>query len=667
MFSRDPISGKSGVHGEYIYQLAGTGVSDGLEITYSADILRRDHPDVFEMLSAIVLLLELEARDVQRTEFVIQDGKFFILGTQTAICSALANVRILSSMVSERLITRVDAILRINPAQMSRSIFLQIDPAMADFYPVYGYGHAVSAGFTSGYLSFASDKSKVTAVQQQLITVYRDFNCFDRLLNSVGIISLRGGSGAHSAMISRKIGIPAILGASRSGIRFYGFDEAIVNAAGVRMMEGDVVTIDGTSGKIYAGKVPGVPIHIDTTYCSIMQWASELKRADVFSVLTPRVGIESRFSRDADGGVYKLASYFVSNDEILDPLRFLLMSKSRVDEIKYAKVLAEALSLHILPLLMESTGKPLLIMLPSFPICTVLSMSDADFFEFSVRNCVSMEEVKSRFDTLIDYKDSKFLEASKFFSFLRDSAFNNQTDCCCELQMCSVCQSFLSNQHVIGAILEGTLEAFGLLMQNIPTADCSVRFLVSDSFRDEAIDHISATIDAISIRVPSSRIELGLQVTTPRSCLNLEKMAVRNDITFVLFNSDRLTELAYGVSKCSKIKRCNKRCSTNSLSPSNLLESSPLQVIDPVGVGSLIESAIKRIRYCNPNCRVAVEGEHCRHPDSIYYFCSIDVDIIVISDMASLDCARLTCAQFAVLERKLRDDKLNDFYSKLPV
>lgn len=636
IFSRDPIKGSSkGIYGEYIYEQAGKLISEGMELANSIQMLQFYHPDIYEILSAFVMLLEIESRDMHRTEFVVQDGKYYIIGTRIAARSPLANISMLCSMVHDKLITSSDAILRIDATKLAP--LLTANPAVTELIEKFGYGTAVSAGLVSGILSFSIDDVLLSNERQKVIKVFTDMSthsCGD-LSKYCGIISVYGGCGALVAMSAQMLCIPAIVGVRKSGIFMDEKQTLLTNSDGVRMGAGAVVTLDGSTGCIYFDEVPGIPLYSSDFNRSLRQWAAEIKKMNIFTYISPLSSHQLTLSQEVDGGICRLAD-LIRCDKVMDSMRLLLMAVSVHDKKRFSELLAEAISAQIFPLFVLMINKPLFVILPAVSIWSELQMNADQMAAFAVRNGFTQDEMKYRF-------------CSKGLFFYGDN-HKASVSCCHERHFCKACRECLSNVLVVSSFAKGASDALMLLKTRITALGNTLHIMISDCFGDDDMDKISAAIDIIALETPTLTFEVGLQISTPRSCLCIDKLAERYGISSLLFDTDRLTESAYGIWKNERIVAPETKYLSQIVSH-GLHSLDPFEVIDQVGVGSLIDSAISTFRSYSSFGTVAIEGDHCLNSQSIRYFCEENVDAIVISDISDFDLVRIVCAQHSLTRK----------------
>lgn len=411
------------------------------------------------------------------------------------------------------------------------------------------------------------------------------------------------------------------------------------------LASGACVTIDGTTGRIYVGEAPGVGVDPSQAYAVVMEWAEAAKSMNVFSTADSPVAVKHAVTRGPDGGVFKFDTAFFQLQSVLDPLRLLLMSNNTADALAHGNQLSEVVSQHLIPVFLFRRCKPLYISLPAGSVCSLLAMDSVEFFDFATRNGFSALDLKRAFNIIVTYADLSTCGGKKDYSFLSDVKDNDQQrKTCNELELCSVCRSFLSHPKVVAAFINGAVDAHQIIRPKLSDAVSTINLLVSDTFREEEIDSITNDIATADLLQTDCAFSVGLNVQTPRSCLNLGRLASRHGVGSVLFNTDRLTELSFGITahpagfmrklSCRRVTRPQKQ--------------DPFVSIDEVGVGYLIETGIKGCKGVNSACTVLVQGGHCTDPSSVHYFCSIGVDCIVVTNTFAVDGAVVACAQFEI-------------------
>lgn len=547
LFSRDPVTGKAGLHGDFIYQLAGRGVTDGTELTNSVEVLKVKHPDLFEKLQAVVLLLELEFKDMQRTEFVVQDGKYFILGTQQAARSALAGIKILVDMVKERLITPIESILRVDAKEFhTDSRLLTLDPLYHGKLSSIGYGTAVSLGFVSGAAAFSLADVYSFSGSEKIIFICEDlvFHGREELLHTDGIICLNGAMGSHGAMLARLNNIAAVVGVHLSGMKLDTGATALKCPGGQIVTRGDMLTLDGNSGRIYPGVAPSVLASTNESTITLLDWVQGMKKVDVMSEVRSIETLQAALNEKSDGiGVYMFDSLFsASPPEALDQLRLLLMSKTKSERTKHSNLLSDAVSAHMVKVQGLKSGKPLYIKLLSTSICSMLSMNGAEILEFCTRNTISFEEIKENFNhnVTIILGETTLDEDACFSFFCNDVESFSST--CCDTHICGACRFFLSSRDVVNGILNGIIDAVKMIKSKLPQLVSSVELLISDIFEEAEMDSITDSICTntslfTEMSLSSFQCNVGLHVHTPKSCFTLERLARRYDMTFAIFDT----------------------------------------------------------------------------------------------------------------------------------
>lgn len=396
VFSRDPVTGVSGIHGEYLYHAPGIDVSDGTHIVTSLDLLKRQHPSVYDKLHAFSVLLETRYRDMQSLEFTVQDGQLFILAAEPGRRSAIASIVIAVNMVQEKLLTEREALLRVSPSQLSNFHFKTSDPTETQQQVVLGFGISTVAGIVSGDVAFSSLDAKLWAEQGRKVILCRSDTLVDDLDGvrcSAGVLTMHGGYGSHAASTAMDLGIPLIVGAARSGMKIDFVNQVLICKGDVNVRKGETITLDGTTGRIFLGEIASIDAATSHEYRQLLAWADKFKRMEICALTNGINDIESALYRGADGIGQLCLDEMCRNEAITDAMRFVLMSKSGTDKIKYRMMLENLIGKEFTKVLGAVRGNHLGIRFLGPCACSLVCMDETALIKFAFRNGMSREEV----------------------------------------------------------------------------------------------------------------------------------------------------------------------------------------------------------------------------------------------------------------------------------
>lgn len=349
-FTRNPATGEKEFYGEYLNNAEGEDVVAGIRTPMKVSDLHLEQPNVYDQLSHIERLLERHYRDMQDIEFTIENGVLFILQTRRGKRTAIASVRIAVSMVQEKLITERDALMRIDPYQMDFFLHPMIDPNCAPETlgaKLVGRGLAASAGAASGKLVFSCEAAEEYKKNNINCILCRNETSADDIggLNAaIGVLTIHGGVTSHAAVVMRGMGKPAVTGASNMSIQTItaatkeGEPPSTVtvmqltgerpNSPAVILHQGDLITIDGSSGKVYLGEVPTVIAGRDANYQTLLKWADKYKRMQVLINAETMEDLQKGIAMDGEGvGLVRTEHMFFEKSR-LDLFRQMILAST---------------------------------------------------------------------------------------------------------------------------------------------------------------------------------------------------------------------------------------------------------------------------------------------------------------------------------------------------
>ncbi len=300
-FTRDPNTGERKLYGEYLMNAQGEDVVAGIRTPSKIDQLKRDMPKAYAEFQKIAQRLEKHYRDSQDLEFTIERGKLFMLQTRSAKRTARAAMKIATDMVKEKLITRDEAIQRVDPLQVEQLLVPGFDQAAVERARKEGRflakGLNASPGAATGRAVFDADRAVALKGQKQLVVLVRPETSpddFHGMIAATGILTARGGSTSHAAVVARGLGLPCVAGCAELSIDL-GKREMRVGKAVIK--EGDAISIDGTTGEVFAGELPTIPPNYEkeTELIELLSWADKRRRLGVWvNADTPGECIEAR-------------------------------------------------------------------------------------------------------------------------------------------------------------------------------------------------------------------------------------------------------------------------------------------------------------------------------------------------------------------------------------
>src|SRR6202163_4847005 len=374
-FTRNPISGKKELYGDYLANAQGEDVVAGVRDTEPIKALKRHMPKVYAEFEGYARKLEKHYRDVQDLEFTIERGKLWMLQTRSAKRTGEAAVNIAVDMVGERLITKKEAVARVEPRQLEQLLFPRVDPN-AKVTPL-AKGVPASPGAASGGAVFDAD----TAVEWGkagkaviLVRVETNPNDVHGMVEAKGILTQTGGTASHAALVARGMGRPCVVGASSIDVDVR---KRMFSAGGKTIKEGEEITIDGTSGEVYLGSVPTIEaqsLNKHRAASAILRWADEFRRLQVWANADyPRDAIKARENGAQGVGLCRTEHMFMEQDRLPIVQNMIMSPPTPAGEkflagllpIKRAAFEAFFEAMHGFPLISRLIAPPLQEFLPS--------------------------------------------------------------------------------------------------------------------------------------------------------------------------------------------------------------------------------------------------------------------------------------------------------------
>ncbi|WP_375332213.1 pyruvate, phosphate dikinase [Candidatus Tisiphia endosymbiont of Temnostethus pusillus] len=618
VFSRCPATGENKLFGEYLVNAQGEDVvsgtrtpspimSDKPDIDYSMQVVM---PQIFEQLQGICKKLELHYLDVQDIEFTVQNGVLYILQTRTAKRTALASIKIATDMVQEGLISKQQAIMRIDPESLTQLLHTAID--YSNSLNHISKGLPASPGAATGIVVFSPYDAEKMSHHHKVILVRHDTSPEDinGMYVSAGILTARGGMTSHAAVVARGLGKPCVCGASDVVIdekkQLFKIGETIINY-------GDLITIDGGTGKIFLGEVPLIQPSFTKEFQTILDWADEFAtlkvRANAETILD--AGVSMKFG--ACGiGLCRTEHMFFDPDKI--PLVREMIIAPDIERRKHAINKLLPLQIRDFKALFKIIqGKAINIRLLDPPLHEFLPTTEDDKRNLANVMNLPLAVVEQRLHAL--YEVNPML---------------GHRGCRLGISYPEIYQ--MQIMAILTAIRELQIE------ENINTILELMIPLISDVNELKILKtHIQ---DVITNMEDTNKCKfyftLGTMIELPRAALKAGEIA--EEVDYFSFGTNDLTQTTYGIS----------RDDVASFFPDYLEKKifafDPFSKLDEEGVGELIEIAIKRGLKNNPTLKLGVCGEHAGNPHSIEFFHKVGLHYVSCSPYR-IPIARIAAAQ----------------------
>ncbi len=617
-FTRNPATGEKKLMGEFLMNAQGEDVVAGVRTPQPIQQLADTMPEVYEQFTNICNTLENHYRDMQDMEFTIEDKKLYMLQTRNGKRTAAAAIKIACDLVEEGMITEEEALMQIDAKSLDALLHPQFDAAALKKAVPVASALAASPGAACGKVVFTADDAKEWAAKGEKVVLVRletSPEDIEGMVAAQGILTVRGGMTSHAAVVARGMGTCCV-----SGCGAIKMDEANkkFELAGKTYVEGDYISLDGTTGNIYGEAIPTVPANTDSGYFGkIMEWSDKYKKLGVrTNADTPKDAKQARHF-GADGiGLCRTEHMFFGEGRI-DAFREMICSET-VEE-------REAALEKILPM-QQSDFKALYEALEGCPV--TIRFLDPPLHEF-----VPTEEEDIKL--LADAQGKSVESIKNIISSLHE--FNPMMGHRgCRLAVTYPEIAVMQTKAVIRAAIE--VKAAHPDWNVVP--EIMIPLVGEDKEMLFVKKSVVATADAeIAAAGVDLKYQVGTMIEIPRAALTADEIA--KDADFFCFGTNDLTQMTFGFSRDDAGKFLT------SYYENKIYESDPFARLDQVGVGKLMKMAIELGKPVNPNLHVGICGEHGGDPSSIEFCHKIGLDYVSCSPYR-VPIARLAAAQAAI-------------------
>ncbi len=631
-FTRNPATGEKTLYGEYLLNAQGEDVVAGIRTPNPISVLQTQMPEIYANLLDTTTRLEQHYREMQDIEFTIEDGKLFILQTRSGKRTGASAVKIAVNMVKEGLIDQKTALQRVSPEQLDQLLHPMIDPE--DKTEVLATGLPASPGAAQGIVIFSPDEAEELAKQgEKVVLVRRETSPddFHGMVLAQAILTQRGGMTSHAAVVARGMGKPCVAGATALNIN-YSHNE--FNVGEITVTKGEWITIDGTHGNIFRGKIQTVQPNLDEDFELLMSWADEARRLKVRA--NADTGHDSTVARDygAQGIGLCRTEHMFFGEQRLEVMREMILASGPGEREKALAKLLPFQKQDFMEIFRAMKGLPVTIRLLDPPLHEFLPnkhelMEELTELKFKARQA-GPKEMDFLIDEIADKRKlfrrvEQLSEANPMLG-LRGCRLGIVVPEVTRMQVRAI---FEAAGEVSGEGLEVYPEVM-IPLVSTPEEFCNQAEIVREVARQVMNEH---------------GIELnylvGTMIELPRAALVANKIAAEAD--FFSFGTNDLTQTTLGLSRDDSARflpaYINKK----------IYPDDPFQTLDTEGVGELIKMAIERGRSVNPKLKVGVCGEHGGDPRSIEFFNSIGLDYVSCSPFR-VPIARLSAAHSALKE-----------------
>ncbi|MDO8526304.1 MAG: pyruvate, phosphate dikinase [Deltaproteobacteria bacterium] len=626
-FTRDPSTGERKFFGEYLINAQGEDVVAGVRTPLPLDEMKKTLPQCYQQLVDIYQNLEKHYRDMQDMEFTIQHGKVWMLQTRRGKRTAKAAIKIAVDMVSEGLIGKEEAVLRIEPSQIDQLLHPMISPRVRR--KILAKGLPASPGAAVGRVVFSAEEAVVWAEKKEPVILVRTETSAEDIKGmhvAEGILTARGGMTSHAAVVGRGMGKVCVVGCGAIEVdeskKQFSVDNAVVK-------EGDWITLDGTRGEVMLGQLPTVASELSKEFQTLMIWADGYRKMKVrANADTPQDAKRAREFGAEGIGLCRTEHMFFDADRI-QVMRQMIVAESLEERKKALAKLKPMQKKDFSGIFQEMKGLPVTIRLLDPPLHEFLPQTPEDIEKLGCEMKVPAEKLKNLVEDLH--------EANPMLGH-RGCRLGITYPEIYEMQ--------------IEAIMEAACELKNQGVEVIPEIELPLISLAGEiKILRQLCEEVCARVQKVAGVTVSFKI--GTMVETPRAAFRADAIAPFAD--FFSFGTNDLTQTTMGISRDDGFKFLPL------YELKGLLRCDPFQTIDFEGVGELMKVCVQKTRQIKPDMEIGICGEHGGDPESVIFCHEIGLNYVSCSPFR-VPIARLAAAQAALLDKAQNQNQDRSFH-----
>lgn len=599
-FTRNPATGEHKLYGEYLLNAQGEDVVAGIRTPKAIETLNEQMPHAYEEFVNVTKKLESHYKDMQDIEFTIENEKLFILQTRNGKRTAKAAINIAVDMVHEGVISKEDAVAMVDVKSIDQLLHPNFnEEALKSAELVSDKGLPASPGAATGVIVFSALDAKAKAEAGEKVILVRPETSpedIEGMIAAEAIVTTHGGMTSHAAVVARGMGKCCVTGCSDLEINT---KEKYVKYAGKTLSEGDVISVNGSTGAVYIGEIETTKAEASDVFEEFMSWAEEIARLSVRMNAETEGDIKSGYSFNAKGiGLVRTEHMFFGEERLIEMRRFILAStyEERVEALNKIKVYQTEDFEGIFNL---SQDRP-----------SIVRLLDPPLHEFLPKGGEEIKAVADQLGVTTDFLEKRISELHEFNPMLGHRG--------CRLAITYPELYEMQTEAIITAVLnlkEKGIETKPEIM--IPLVSTTQEFVI---LKDVVKKKAQEIMDAKGVQV---EYLIGTMIETPRACLVAGELAQHSE--FFSFGTNDLAQLTYGFSRDDAGKFINEYINRE------ILNVDPFQTLDVEGMGQLIKIAVESAKSANPAIKIGVCGELGGDPKSIHFFNDLAIDYVSCS------------------------------------
>ena len=618
-FTRNPANGEPELFGEFLLNAQGEDVVAGIRTPEPIASLKISQPEVYKSFRDYATILENHYKDMQDIEFTIEKGKLYILQTRNGKRTAKAALKIALDMVDQGLINKEEALLRISPASISQLIHPVFQESALANAPFIVQGLPASPGAATGEIVFTADRAKEAHQEGKKVILVRQETSpedIEGMIVSQAIVTSQGGMTSHAAVVARGMGTCCVAGCGELNISE---ENKILSCGPLVLTEGDIISVDGYSGRIYSGEIPTSLVEHNQDLQRLLSWADEVAILQVRANAETIKDLQTAMKFGAQGvGLARTEHMFFGQERILE-MRRLILADTEEETREALNRLLEFQEKDFYQMFQAVQDKPMIVRLLDPPMHEFLPKDFQEIEILATKLKKSPEKLVDRIESLQENNPMLGHRGCRL-GITKPEIYKMQT----EAIFRSAIKLHQQGQEIKPEIM-------------VP--------LIADQKELEFIkNYLVQHIDQLFKQYDQEPFpyEIGTMIELPRACLTADKLAEEAD--FFSFGTNDLTQMTFGFSRDDIGKFIGQ------YKELEILPFDPFQMVDKEGVGELMKIAIRKARQVKPNIPIGICGEVGGDPSSISFFQKIQVTYVSCSPYR-IPAARLAVAQATIQAR----------------
>ena len=619
VFSRNAATGENEIYGEYMMNAQGEDVVAGLRTPKPFAELKEENPRIYQEFVDWCNVLEKHYKDVQDMEITIERDKLYFLQTRNAKTTAAAALRIAIDLVKEGLISEEDALMKVDAKQLDQLLHPIFDEAALKKAKQIGKALGASPGAACGKVYFTSEDAEAAAERGEKVILVRNETSPEDIRGmqvSEGILTVKGGMTSHAALVARQMGTCCISGCEAIKLNEAGKSFTL---GGNTYKEGDVISLDGTSGIVYGEAITTVESEISGDFATFMSWADKSRKLRVRTNCDTPEDAKKAIDFGAEGIGLTRSEHMFFDKERLPKIQVMILAETTEERVKACNDLLEFQRADYAGIFEAMGGLPVTIRLLDPPLHEFVPKTDQEFETLSKLSGKSVAELRAKSDSLHEINPMMGHRGLRLAVSYPELAEMQTT-----------------------AIMEAAIAVNKKGIKIVP------EIMIPLTAEKKEFDFVKAVVEKTAKEILAKsdvKVEymIGTMIEIPRACLTSDKIA--EEAEFFSFGTNDLTQMTYGISRDDAGKIMTDYLDRN------IFEVDPTARLDQIGVGELMKISVERGRATRPDLKLGICGEHGGDPSSINFCHLLGLDYVSCSPYR-VPIARLAAAQSAIADKR---------------